>query len=219
MLHAVGRHVRNQLVGYIALFVALGGVSYAALKLPANSVRSRQISNGQVKNADLAHNAVTSTKVKNGSLLSADFKAGQLPAGAQGPKGDTGPAGTNGQTGLQGVPGTARAYGSISSTGVIDQARSKNIVSVDHVGGGGLYCVTLAAGIDPATTSPVATVNANNEAHQNSDVAIGPAGVGSCTADTHIAVAVSYPTVSEPTDGAPALNQFAGEAGFLIVVP
>jgi hypothetical protein len=209
MLNAVGRHVRNQIVGYIALFVALGGVSYAALKLPANSVRSPQIKNGQVKNADLAHNAVTSTKVKNGSLLATDFRAGQLPAGAPGPKGDTGAPGTNGETGPQGVPGTARAYGSISSTGVIDQARSKNIVSVDHVGGGGLYCLTLAAGIDPATTSPVAVINTNDEGHQNAHVAIGPAGVGSCGAG-HIAVQAAY-----PSSGA----EFAGESGFLIVVP
>src|SRR5262249_61580067 len=35
-------------------------------------------------------------KVKDGSLLAADFKAGQLPGGAQGPKGDRGPAGISG---------------------------------------------------------------------------------------------------------------------------
>jgi hypothetical protein len=52
-----------------------------------------------VKHADLAKNSVTSTNVKDGSLLSQDFKAGQLPAGAQGPKGDTGPQGPKGDTG------------------------------------------------------------------------------------------------------------------------
>ena len=98
----VGRlvgHVRQQLVGYVALFVALGGVSYAAVSLPRNSVGSAQIRNGQVKNADLAGNSVSSAKVKNGSLLAKDFRAGQLPAGrpgAQGPKGADGAPGAPG---------------------------------------------------------------------------------------------------------------------------
>ena len=85
----------------VALFVALGGVSYAAIVLPANSVGSKQIK----------RNAVSSAKVKNGTLLAADFRAGQLPAGAQGPagpagpKGDQGQQGTQGQQGIQGIPG------------------------------------------------------------------------------------------------------------------
>jgi hypothetical protein len=88
-------------ISIIALFVALGGTGYAALKLPKDSVGSRQ----------LKANAVNSSKVKNGSLLQGDFKAGQLPAGAQGlqgpqgPKGDRGSDGANGETGSQGPPG------------------------------------------------------------------------------------------------------------------
>lgn len=87
-------------VALIALFVAMGGVGYAAFKLPKNSVGPKQIK----------ANAVTSSKVKNRSLLAADFKAGQLPAGAKGapclasdpkcrgPKGDTGAQGPGTRT-------------------------------------------------------------------------------------------------------------------------
>jgi hypothetical protein len=85
-----------------AVFVALGGSGYAAVRLSKNSVGSPQIRNGQVKSADLARNAVTGGKVRDGSLLSADFKAGQLPAGppgAAGPKGDAGATGPQGPTG------------------------------------------------------------------------------------------------------------------------
>jgi hypothetical protein len=39
------RHIRNNLVGYIALFVALSGTSYAAFSLPAGSVGSRELKN------------------------------------------------------------------------------------------------------------------------------------------------------------------------------
>ena len=41
-------------VSVIALFVALGGGAYAAFHLPRNSVRSKNIVNGQVKAKDLA---------------------------------------------------------------------------------------------------------------------------------------------------------------------
>ena len=44
-------------VATIALFLSLGGVSYA-LTIPRNSVGSSQIRNGQVKNADLGRASV-----------------------------------------------------------------------------------------------------------------------------------------------------------------
>jgi hypothetical protein len=61
----------------LALFVALGGTSIAAVTaLPRNSVGTAQ--------------------VKNYSLLKVDFKRGQLPAGPAGPTGPAGPAGPAG---------------------------------------------------------------------------------------------------------------------------
>src|SRR6476619_986569 len=71
------------LVALLALFVALGGVGYAAVKLPKNSVGTKQ----------LKRNAVTSSRVKDHALLAKDFGAGQLPAGQKGDKGDRGDAG------------------------------------------------------------------------------------------------------------------------------
>jgi hypothetical protein len=86
-------------VSLLALFVALGGTGYAALKLPANSVGAKQ----------LKKNAVTGAKVKDFSLFTTDFAPGQLPRGAQGapglagPPGPPGPAGQNGQNGQNGT--------------------------------------------------------------------------------------------------------------------
>lgn len=62
----------SMLVALLALFVALGGATYAAFKLPANSVGTKQLRNG----------AVTAAKVHKGSLLASDFKSGQLPKDA-----------------------------------------------------------------------------------------------------------------------------------------
>jgi hypothetical protein len=55
-------------VACIALFVALGGSSYAVTRLPANSVGPKQ----------LKKNAVTGAKVKNRSLTAADIKVSSL---------------------------------------------------------------------------------------------------------------------------------------------
>jgi hypothetical protein len=35
--------IRKNLIAYLALFVALGGTSYAAVSLPGNSVGTRQL--------------------------------------------------------------------------------------------------------------------------------------------------------------------------------
>jgi len=68
-------------VASLALFVALGGSSYAAVSITGKEVRD---------------GSLTSRDVRNHSLLARDFKAGQLP---RGPKGNPGPAGTpNGYT-------------------------------------------------------------------------------------------------------------------------
>jgi hypothetical protein len=87
-------------VACIALAVALGGTSYAAITLPKNSVGTRQ----------LKKNAVTSPKVKNRSLLAVDFKAGQLPRGAQGIQGIQGIQGPIGPPG----PATGPAGGDLT---------------------------------------------------------------------------------------------------------
>lgn len=42
------RHVRGNVVAYLALFVALGGTSYAVTRLPAHSVGNRQIRNHSI---------------------------------------------------------------------------------------------------------------------------------------------------------------------------
>ena len=83
-------------ISMIALFVALGGASYAAVTLSKNSVGAKHIKKRAVRGKHINKNAVNSSKVANGSLLAADFGAGQLP---QGPKGDRGEKGDKGDTG------------------------------------------------------------------------------------------------------------------------
>ena len=114
----------------LALFVALGGSSYAAIQLSKNSVKSKQIKDGQVKNADLAADSVEAAKVADGSLSAADFAPGQLPAGAQGPKGATGPQGVQGIQGVQGAEGDPGDPGDPGSTGPSNGFESTTTVDV-----------------------------------------------------------------------------------------
>ncbi len=86
---SLSTYVRRHHVALLALFVALGGTSYAAVSLPRGSVGKRE----------LKTNAVTSAKVKNHSLRAQDFKAGQIP---QGPPGLPGAPGTPGKDGTDG---------------------------------------------------------------------------------------------------------------------
>lgn len=58
-------HLRSNLIGYAALFVALGGTAYA---IGANTIGSRQIKNNKVKSVDL----------KDGDLRAADVDKGAI---------------------------------------------------------------------------------------------------------------------------------------------
>ena len=90
-------------VACLALLVSLGGTSYATvLNVPRNSVGTPHLKRNAVRPAKLAPNAVRTAHVLNGSLLAADFKAGQLPAGAKGDKGDKGDKGEPGPVGISG---------------------------------------------------------------------------------------------------------------------
>jgi hypothetical protein len=81
-------------IALVALFVALGGTGYAALNIANNSIGTKQLKRGGVKNPDLAANSVTGPKVKRRSLESSDFKANSLPRGPQGPVGRPGATGS-----------------------------------------------------------------------------------------------------------------------------
>ena len=114
----------------LALFLVLSGGTAAALS-GSNSVFSDDIANdtfssptegvGGLVAADLRSGSVGTSEVANGSIASAD-----LAPAARG----------------------ARAYGRVSSLGVL--SRSKNVVSVTSPETG-IHCIKFAASIDPST--------------------------------------------------------------------
>lgn len=145
----------------IALVIALGGTSYAAVTLPHNSVGAAQIKSNAVNATKIKNGSVTGTDVKDGSLTKFDFEFGQLVAGSAGPagptgaKGDAGTKGATGATGPQGpkgdkgdpgltppsTPGSVGIVGDVANPLVIDaailDALPQHTVNVSFTAGGG----------------------------------------------------------------------------------
>lgn len=61
-------HVKHNVVAYLALFVALGGTSYAAINLPAGSVGTKQLRSGAVTNKKLAKGSVGAADLDRTSI-------------------------------------------------------------------------------------------------------------------------------------------------------
>ncbi len=75
----------SNVIATLALMIALGGTSYAAVTLGKNSVRSRNIANGAVTSSKIKNGAVTGAKLGRGAVTAAAVKAGSLGASALAP--------------------------------------------------------------------------------------------------------------------------------------
>jgi hypothetical protein len=123
----------------IAVFIALGGGAYAALKLPTNSVGSRQLKSG----------AVTPSKVAKSTIKL--FKGHKGDKGDKGDTGAQGLAGAGGVNGRDGAPGPSDIY----AAGVADKALSTSqtteiesltVPAGSYLVGATLWFTELAAG-------------------------------------------------------------------------
>ena len=157
----------------MALVLALGGTSYAAVKLPANSV--------------------TSKTVKDKTLLKKDFKPGQIPAGktgaagpagAQGPAGAAGAQGPKGDPGIQGPGGGAPpAWFKFEEADTAIQAGNQTVQSINLPAGSFVVTAKLMAvntGAD-ASISCALVLNPNNTAIDNLGAGGSDFGVGSAS--------------------------------------
>jgi hypothetical protein len=104
----------------IAVFVALGGTSYAAMKLPANSVGSDQLKDTSVGAAKLKGGAVTSPKIAKEAVNGSKIALSTL--------------GTVPSAQFAASANDAKTLGGLSNLQIINQAKS------EAVGGSKLKC-------------------------------------------------------------------------------
>lgn len=67
------------------MFIALGGVSYAAVKIPKNSIGEAQLKKNAVTSKKIKKNAITGDKIKPGTIKGTDItlaSLGKVPAAA-----------------------------------------------------------------------------------------------------------------------------------------
>lgn len=175
MLERFLSFARQQVFGLVALFVALGGTSWA---VATGSIDSREIKNSSVRSMDIRNNDVLSEDIRNGSLLAKDFEADQLPAGPKGDTGATGPQGERGDTGLQGPtgqPGTSVFASTIPSGTTVKGAFGDTDTGTD---------TDSSASVRGAVSFPVpAPANLSNE-QVNFATALAGDNDATCTGNT-----------------------------------
>jgi hypothetical protein len=113
----------------IAVFIALGGTTYAAVTLPRNSVGSAQLRTNAVGAGEIRTGAVRSTELNDGSVTLRDLSNG-AQASLRGTQGPAGPAGADAVT-----------YRAAVNTG--GGTPAGNAQGASHQGGTNEYTVTF----------------------------------------------------------------------------
>jgi len=201
----IGKYLQRNAIALLALFLALGGTTYAASSAlgPANSVASPQVVNGSLKVVDFGKSAKKALRGARGA---------RGAAGAAGTAGAKGATGAQGVQGVQGVAGTARAYAEVDYVAPsFVTARTKGFTGVTRPGTG-IYCLTLdpALGLDARSVATVATVDYGASANTKALVEVRGSGFG-CPAGS---IEVETFVFDNATD--PAL---ASTVTFHVIVP
>ena len=113
MLRGVAAYLRLHHLGLLALFVALGGTSFAA----AGVIRGTQIAPHSIPKNRLTNGAIKSLRGGRGAQGVPGAQGAQGPPGSAGAPGGQGPPGAAGATGLAGAKGATGSIGHAGPTG------------------------------------------------------------------------------------------------------
>lgn len=155
----------------IAVFLALGGVGYAATSLPANSVGSTQLKSGSVTNSKLANATITQSKLSAATIAS-----------LKGQKGDTGATGVKGNTGDPGPKGDSGIAGHIYVIAARSTFTTNHVASTEILQGAGHMSGVTDSGGNATGTQATFTLDRNVDGcavtggTSSTDYAIAPTG-------------------------------------------
>ncbi len=168
-------------VASIAVFIALGGTSYAVSQLPKNSVGTQQ----------LKKSAVTSAKIKDGTIATVDLAAATRTA-------LRGQTGATGATGAQGPPGPSVGAAAMSATVTTINASSTEVVALGNA--------ASASQSGPITVTQASRLLFSATVHLTRTS--GPRAYATCKVQYGRAAAAGTATVIRDTDTANSAAAF-----------
>jgi hypothetical protein len=144
MLRGVAAYVRLHHLGLLALFVALGGTSFAAAgvirgtQIAPHSIPKNRLTNGAIKSLKGGRGAqgVPGAQGAQGPPGSAGAPGGQGLPGAAGPTGLAGAKGATGSTGYTGATGHTGPTGHLGPTGHTGPTGPTGVVGTGSLNGG-----------------------------------------------------------------------------------
>lgn len=140
MLPHLRTYLRQHHLALLALFIALGGTSYAAT-LPRNSVGARQIRRGAVSPSKVSAATIALFR-SQGSRGNQGLPGSRGEVGATGAQGILGVAGAAGTDGTNGANGTALGCAAVDSIGAVMTGGSFNLGAATVTRPStGLYCI------------------------------------------------------------------------------
>jgi hypothetical protein len=176
MLGGIAAYARRHHLALLALFLALGGTSFAAANaLAPNSVGTKQLRKNAVTSSKIRKNAINGTKVASNSLTGADILESRLGKVPSAGKADSATNATNATSATNATHASnADQLGGISTAGYArstlpsGQTESGDYavagsVSGDHMVEGVQFAIPLAAPLDSSHVEfrPFGTTSAN----------------------------------------------------------
>lgn len=188
-------------ISCVALFMSLGGVGYAAISIPNNSVGTAQLRNNAVTNGKIKNNAVSYKKIEPGAVGIVRANTGQL------------------QVRVSGTCATGSAIGTINQVGKVtcnnalpSEFGTTNNTATLGSGSTPITSVALPTGASYlAFANPSVTVTPGAAAPAQHDVVSCTLTVGSNT--TTRSITFETPATSSPGQTASFPLQASGPSG------